>query len=97
MRAAISHQPQSRPINASPSVSKNSRSDAALASLKMAATTKHEILAGAAVKRFLELLEDAPRCQCGNSCETRMFLNRQLKSRDARANQIFADLFDEVL
>ena len=63
----------------------------------MAATTKHEILAGAAVKRFLELLEDAPRCQCGSSCETRMFLNRQLKSRDARANQIFADLFDEVL
>lgn len=63
----------------------------------MAATTKHEILAGAAVKKFLELLDDAPRCQCGSGCETRMFLIRQLKSRDTRANQLFADLFDEVL
>jgi len=60
-------------------------------------TTKHEILAGAAVKKFLELLDDAPRCQCGSGCETRMFLIRQLKSKDARANQLFADLFDEVL
>jgi len=63
----------------------------------LAVTSKHEVLAGAAIKKFLELLEDAPRCQCGNGCETRMFLNRQLKSRDARANQIFADLFDQVL
>ena len=60
-------------------------------------TTKHEILAGAAIKKFLELLDDAPRCQCGSGCETRMFLIRQLKSKDARANQLFADLFDEVL
>ena len=60
-------------------------------------STKHEILAGAAVKRFLELLEQAPRCGCGNSYETRMVLVRQLKSKDARANQLFADLFDEVL
>jgi hypothetical protein len=63
----------------------------------LAATSKHEILAGAAVKKFLELLDDAPRCQCGKECETRMFLIRQLKSKDARANQVFADLFDEVL
>jgi len=63
----------------------------------MAATTKHEILAGTAVKRFLELLDQAPRCQCGNSCGTHMFLVRYLKSKDERANQLFADLFDEVL
>ena len=63
----------------------------------MAATTKHEILAGAAVKRFLELLDDAPKCASGNKCQTRVFLLQQLKSRDARANRLFADLFDEVL
>jgi len=63
----------------------------------LSGTTEHEILAGAAVKRFLELLDDAPRCQFGNGCETRMFLIRQLRSKDARANQMFADFFDEVL
>lgn len=61
------------------------------------ATEKHEILAGAAVKKFLELLDQAPRCPSGKKCETRVFLLKQLKSRDARANQLFADLFDEVL
>jgi hypothetical protein len=54
-------------------------------------------LAAAAVKKFLQLLEDAPRCKCGGGCETRQFLIKQLKSRDARANRMFADLFDEVL
>ena len=63
----------------------------------MAATTKHEILAGAAVKKFLELLDHAPKCPYGNKCQTRVFLLQQLKSRDARANRLFADLFDEVL
>ena len=63
----------------------------------MSSTTRHEILAGAAVKKFLKLLGDAPRCQCGSNCETRLFLVRHLKAKDFRANQLFADLFDEVL
>jgi hypothetical protein len=63
----------------------------------MAATTKHEILAGAAVKRFLQLLEDAPRCKCGNECETRAALLKQLRSKDAKANRMLAELFEEVL
>jgi len=63
----------------------------------MAATTKHEILAAAAVKRFLQLLEDAPPCKCGDECETRRALVKQLKSRDRKANRLFAELFDEVL
>jgi len=49
------------------------------------------------MKMFSSLRDDAPRCQYGNSCETRIFLIRQLKSRDTRANRMFADLFDEVL
>jgi len=63
----------------------------------LSSTTRHEILAGAAVKKFLKLLGDAPRCQCGGNCETRLFLVRHLKAKDFRANQLFADLFDEVL
>ena len=66
-----------------------------IASLTM--TSKHEILAGAAIKKFLEFLDQAPRCQCGSACETRMYLMRQLKARDTKANQLFAGLFDEVL
>ena len=63
----------------------------------MSATSKHEVLAGAAVKRFRELLDQAPVCQCGNNCETRRFLVKQFKARDSRANHLFAELFDEVL
>ena len=66
-----------------------------IASLTM--TSEHEILAGAAVKKFLEPVDQAPRCGCGNSCEARILLVRQLKSKDTRPNQMFADLFDEVL
>jgi len=59
--------------------------------------TKHEVLAAAAIKRFLRMLEGAPRCRCGSTCETRQYLLRQLRSRDSRANRLFAQLFDEVL
>jgi len=63
----------------------------------MAVTTKHEVMAAAAIKSFAELISQAPRCKCGARCEALRFLQEKIREKSLWADKLCAELFNDVV